>query len=111
MILIPTVLSWSILEGNRAALADVTRQTGNASVLTKEGEHIDRAVLLRQIDKGVILRIVDEDRVIFLQWDDVKQLIVSTSRVDLVTRGCGLFNLFCSITDPATRAPEPADRM
>jgi len=97
LLVIPLALSYSLLQGNRSAITDFTRHTGNAMVVTKDGKRLDRAVLLRQIDKGVILRKIDDDRVVFLQWGDVKELNVATSKVDLEPRVCRLFNLFCSI--------------
>lgn len=90
----------SLSRGNANGLADLGSKTSDATLVTKEGPQIAPALVLREIEKGVLLRTIKDNKITFVPWEDVRELIVSPSQINRHTRMCIYFNMFCSLTDP-----------
>lgn len=88
-------IGYSLEDGNRSGLRDFLATTGDAAIVTKQGDTFDDVVLLRQLDRGVLFRPINQTNVSFLKWDDVAKLTALSDPIDQRWRICVDFKLFC----------------
>ena len=95
------------LYGSVNAADDLTRTDSVYLFRFKdEKTHPQLYVFLRNFEHGVLARDAVEKRVVFLKWDDIKEVSV-TAPEKTNSLGCWLFGLLCSERHDKANVLEP----